>query len=101
MRFAVVIKKRITLLKRAILFLTVVLCVDIRVMRISLDELAAGRNLVAHQHREDAVGFGGVLDVHLAQDARVGVHRRLPQLVGVHLAETFVTLDVHALAELG
>ena len=31
-------------------------------MRISLDELAAGRNLVAHQHREDAVGFGGVLE---------------------------------------
>ena len=70
-------------------------------MCVLLDEFAAGRHFVAHQHREDTVRFGGVLDIDLTQNARVGVHRRVPQLMGVHLAETFVTLDVHALAEFG
>ena len=34
------------------------------------DEFAARRHVVAHQHREDAVCFGGVLDGYLTQDAR-------------------------------
>ena len=35
-----------------------------------LDELAARLDLVAHQHREDLVGRGRVLDRHLLQRAR-------------------------------
>ena len=31
-------------------------------MRVFLDEFASGRHFVTHQHREDAVGFGGVLE---------------------------------------
>ena len=35
----------------------------------------------------------GVLDVDPQQGARLRVHRRLPELVGVHLAEALVALD--------
>ena len=42
----------------------------------------------------------GVLDLHLQQRAGVGIHRGLPQLLGVHLSKAFVALDVQALARL-
>src|SRR5262249_39067995 len=38
------------------------------------------------------------LDLHLQQRARVGVERRLPQLLGVHLAEALVALEREAFA---
>ena len=44
-------------------------CSDVEVgdgARVFLDELATRLDLVAHQHREDAVGGGGILDRHLA-----------------------------------
>ena len=43
----------------------------------------------------------GVLDPHLQQRARLRVHRRLPELLRVHLAEALVALDLEALARLG
>lgn len=65
------------------------------------DELASRGNLVAHQHREYAVGFGSVVDGYFAQNPGVWVHRGFPQLMGVHFTETFVALDVYALAHFG
>jgi hypothetical protein len=47
-------------------------------------------DVLTHQHREDLVRRGGVVDGHLPQGAGVVVHRGLPQLLRVHLTETLV-----------
>src|SRR5579884_638213 len=60
---------------------------------VGLDELAARRHRVAHQHVEDRVGRHGVLDIHLQDRARGGVHSGLPELLGVHLPQALVALD--------
>jgi len=56
------------------------------------DKFPARRHVVAHQHREDTIRFGGALDIHLTQDTRFGRHGRFPQLFGIHFPQTFVTL---------
>ena len=71
-----------------------VLCVDVGVGGILLDELATGLYVVAHQHGEDLVGLGGVLDGDLLQQTVLGIHGGLPELLGVHLTKTFVALCV-------
>ena len=43
------------------------------------------------------VGRGGVLDADLRERARRGVHRRVAQLLGVHLAEALEALERDAL----
>src|SRR4051794_35482745 len=65
---------------------------------VALDELASRLHRVAHQHREDLVGAGGVVDRHLLERAVLGVHRGLEELVGVHLAQALEALHGHALA---
>ena len=57
------------------------------------DEFAARFHVLAHERVEQPVGVDGLLDPDLKQRPPVGVHRRLPQLVGVHLAETLVPLQ--------
>ena len=57
-------------------------------------EFAARLDDVAHEDAEELVGFDGVLHLDAVDDAVLGVHRRLPELLGVHLAEPFVALDV-------
>ena len=52
-----------------------------------------GADLAAHQQVEDLLGRLDVADVDPAQRAVPRVHRRLGQLVGVHLAEALVALD--------
>jgi RHH-type transcriptional regulator, rel operon repressor / antitoxin RelB len=47
---------------------------------------------VAHEGREDLVGRVGVLDLDLVEPADLGIERRLPELLRVHLAEPFVAL---------
>ena len=64
--------------------------------RVVLDELAPRLHVVAHERREDLVGADRILDLHLQQDALGRVHRRLPELLGVHLAQPLVALDRHA-----
>src|SRR5262249_4398664 len=71
------------------------------VERVFLDELPPWLHLVAHEGGEDLVGLVRVLDLHLQQRARLGVHRRLPELRRVHLAETLVALDLETLARRG
>src|SRR6185503_9996524 len=65
---------------------------------LGLDELLAWRDLLAHQHREDRVGLFRVLDLGAEERPRLRVHRRLPELIGVHLAEALEALDRHVLA---
>src|SRR5919112_4761202 len=57
------------------------------VLRVALDERPALLDVLAHQHGEHLVGLRRVLEGDLQQEPVVGVHRGLPQLVGVHLAE--------------
>src|SRR5688572_16245215 len=55
------------------------------VLRVRLDEALAGGDGVAHEHVERLVGDHGVVDGDLEEGSGLRVHRRLPQLDGVHL----------------
>src|SRR5688572_29369619 len=72
--------------------------IDARLHGVALDELPARLHRVAHQGDEDLVGEDGVVDGDLQQRARLRVHRGLPELLRVHLAETLVALHRDALA---
>src|SRR5438034_1955151 len=69
--------------------------VDERVAGVLLDELAARFDVLAHQHREQAIRGGGVLQRDLDQVAGLRVHRGLPELFGLHLRQALEALDVH------
>src|SRR5262245_58977851 len=64
--------------------------------RVRLDEIPPGLDLVSHEDGEDLVGFDVVLDLNPEEPALRGVHRGLPELRRVHLAETLVALDRQA-----
>src|SRR5471032_1226150 len=61
---------------------------EANVAGVALDEAAATLDVLAHQDREDLVGGSSVVEGDLEQDAVVGIHRGLPQLLVVHLAQT-------------
>src|SRR3954463_2154759 len=63
------------------------------VLRVAGDEAAAGVDVLAHQDAEQLVGGRGVLEGYLQQDPGLRVHRGLPQLGRVHLAEALEPLD--------
>src|SRR5690606_18882624 len=63
------------------------------VLRVLLDEAPTRLDFVAHERLEDLVGQDGVVERHLHDRPRLGVHRGLPELLGVHLTETLVALD--------
>src|SRR5438067_6401281 len=63
------------------------------IQRVVLDELAARLHLIAHQRREHQVRFGVILGAHLQQRARFRIHRRRPELIGIHFAEALVAVD--------
>ena len=44
------------------------------VQRVVLDEFAADFHILAHQGRENLLGFQGVFQAHLQEGARLGVH---------------------------
>src|SRR5207248_356009 len=68
-----------------------------RVEGVLLDELAPGLDRIAHQRREHLLRLGHVVRVDLEKGPALWVHRRRPELLGVHLAETLVALDLQAL----
>src|SRR6476620_3099319 len=73
---------------------------DVKVAHLAslgLDEVAAGLDPLAHELHEDVVRDPGGLDLDAQKRARRGVHRRLPELFGVHLAEALEALDVEVL----
>ena len=63
-------------------------------IRVLLDELPPRLNLIAHQQREDFIRRHCVLWRNLHHRAGLGVHGRLPQLLGAHFAQAFVALNV-------
>src|SRR3954447_17131590 len=65
---------------------------------LGLDEVLPGRDLLAHEHREDGVRHRGVIDLRPEKRSGLRVHRRLPELVGIHLAEALEALHGDVLA---
>src|SRR6185369_1593756 len=65
---------------------------------LGVDEVLARRDLLDHQNREDRVGRIGMLDLGTEERPRGRVHRRLPELIGIHLAEALEALDRDVLA---
>src|SRR5436305_3142548 len=61
--------------------------------RVVLNERPPRLDLVAHEDGEDGVGVDVVLDLHAEEAALGWVHRGLPELHRVHLAEALVALD--------
>ena len=59
-----------------------------------LDELLARLHLLAHKLAHHALGLHGIVDVHLQKRAGCRLHGGLPQLLGVHLAEALVALNI-------
>src|SRR5882724_10414211 len=58
-----------------------------------LDELATRLDGVTHQDREHLVGADRILHGDLEERPRLRIHRRFPELLGVHLAEPLVALE--------
>ena len=73
------------------------LSVDIGVSSILFDELAAWFYIITHQHRENLISLGCVLDSNLLKQACRWVHSSFPKLLWVHLTQTFVSLGVDIL----
>src|SRR2546426_1446994 len=69
---------------------------ELHIASVLFDELAARLDLIAHQHREELVRRGGVVDRDLLKRARGRVHRRHSKLVGVHLSEPLEALELNA-----
>ena len=63
------------------------------VQRVFVDEIASRLHLVSHQGGENFVRLHRVLDPDLQEGPLLRVHRRFPELLRVHLAETLVALD--------
>src|SRR5213593_1370407 len=69
--------------------------VDERFLRVLLDELAAGLHVFTHEDAEHPVGSCSVLQRDLLEHAALRVHRRFPELLGLHLGEALEPLDLH------
>src|SRR6185437_7371409 len=61
---------------------------EAHVLRVLLDEVPAGLDVLTHQGGERLVGRCRVIHGDLPQGAGLRVHRGLPQLLIAHLAET-------------
>src|ERR671915_2543545 len=69
---------------------------DIQIRRelcVLLDEYPARFDLVAHQSLEEKIGLNRVLHLDFENSPRLRIHRRLPELIRIHLAKTFVALN--------
>src|SRR5690606_34822229 len=73
---------------------TVALHVQVtHVLGVLLDEVATRLHLVAHEAVEQAGRDRRVLDLDLHDGPRLRIHRRLPELIRVHLAQALVPLE--------
>src|SRR5437870_7642327 len=72
--------------------------INVRAPCVLLDELPARLHLVAHQHREELLRGRGVLGGDPLQHTSLRVHRGLPELLVVHLAEPLEAAERDAIA---
>jgi hypothetical protein len=63
-----------------------------------LDEAASFLDVIAHQDTKQSVSLTGIVNQHSEQYTSLGVHCRLPQLLRVHLTETFEASYFYALS---
>src|SRR5690606_21319214 len=75
--------------------LSINLSVYLGIFCVFLNKRPTGRYILTHQHRENPVCFGGIVDIDLVQFSGSGIHGSFPKLVSVHLTQTFVSLDLH------
>src|SRR6516162_8857035 len=61
------------------------------VERVFLDKLATRFDLIAHQLGENFLRLLNRRDLNLEHRTRLGIHGGVPELGGVHLAESLVT----------
>src|SRR4051812_1928405 len=67
------------------------------VLGVLLDERLACRNVLTHQHGEQPIGERGVVERDAEERPALRVHRRLPELGGVHLSEALEPLRLQLL----
>ena len=67
---------------------------ETNVLGVALDERSACFHVLTHQHAEQFVGGGRVVESDLEQGTGVRVHRGGPELFVVHLAQALEPLDV-------
>ena len=67
---------------------------------VGLNEVSSGLDLITHQNREDLVDAGHVFQFDFQQRPDFRIHRRFPELIRVHFAETFVALDTESVLAL-
>src|SRR4051794_15493614 len=70
------------------------------VLGVADDEAPPRLDVLTHEDAEQLVRRCGVVQGDLEQQPGRGVHRGLPQLLGVHLAEPLVPLDAALLGQL-
>ena len=56
---------------------------------------------ISHQNREYLVGFDGIIQRHLENGPRLGIHGGVPQLLRIHFSKTFVALERHTFFAVG
>lgn len=56
------------------------------IKRVTLDKLTPRLDLIAHQGGKDLVRTHGILDGHPQKSTGLGIHRRVPELIRIHLA---------------
>ena len=62
-------------------------------LRVFDDKFASRLDFVAHEQSTRSIGFDGIGNLDLFDDSALGIHRRFPELVVVHFAQTFISLD--------
>ena len=62
------------------------------------DEVPAFLHVTTHQDTKESVGLACVVELNAQQCSCNRIHRRIPQLVSVHLAQTLKTLYLNSLA---
>ena len=62
------------------------------------DEVSSFFDIAAHQYAKESVGLAGIIELDAQQCAGGRIHSRIPQLVGVHLAEALESLYLNSFA---
>src|SRR4030066_1870274 len=73
---------------------------ELHFLGVVLDEVPARFDCAPHEYGEQLVRLDRVLDSDALEYARVNVHCRRSELVGVHLAQTLVALNIASFPEL-
>ena len=62
---------------------------------VRLNEVTPRFYVISHENIEHVVGVQPGLNPDLQKDACLGIHGGLPELVGVHFAQTFVSFNIN------